>query len=662
MTITLVLLAALLSGEARGAILLDPSAAAAAPPRPGLTELTLDELAAIEVTTVARTPETRSRAAAAVFVITQQDIRRSGATTLAEALRLAPGVQVSRVNSNQWAIGIRGFASRLARSVLVLVDGRSVYTPLFAGTYWEVQDVLLEDVERIEVIRGPGGTLWGANAANGVINIVTRSAKDTHGTFVDGGAGNEERGFGGARWGGGLGPHTDVRVYGKYFDRDASFHPDGSAPDRWHMAQGGFRVDGEQGLSAFTLQGDLYSGRAGERVNIAAYDPPFSRSADGDADLGGGNLRARWQRTLDKGSELSAQAYYDHTHRAEPSFREDRDTGDVDLQYRRPEGRHQLLAGLGTRFSRGASGGVPTVIFRPATQTDDIFSAFAQDHFDISPDRVALTVGVKVERNNYSGFEVQPTGRLLWMPRPHQSVWVAVSRAVRTPSRVDRDVDLTVSVDPVRPVFTRVLGNPAFRSERAVVYEAGYRAQIGERVLFDVAAFHNDYKNLLSLEPEDFFSEGGPRDARLIVPLLIGNGVRGHVDGGEAAVDLRVSDAFAIHGSYSLLDIDLRAAAGSLDRTTAASTEGSAPHHRVVLRSSLTLGSVQLDAAWRYVSALPAQSVRAYSTADARAAWRPWAPLEIAIVGRDLLQRHHAEFGGGAEIERSVFGELAWRF
>jgi iron complex outermembrane recepter protein len=660
MTITLLLLAALASGQA--APLAADASAAAAPPRPGLTELTLDQLAAIEVTTVARTPETRARAAAAVFVITQQDIRRAGATTLAEALRLAPGVQVSRINSNQWAIGIRGFASRLARSVLVLVDGRSVYTPLFAGTYWEVQDVLLEDVERIEVIRGPGGTLWGANAANGVINIVTRSARETHGTFLDGGAGNEERGFAGARWGGGLGAHADVRVYAKYFDRGASFHPDGSAPDRWHMAQGGFRLDGEHGPSAFTLQGDVYGGRAGEQVALTAYDPPFSRSVDGDADLGGGNLRARWQRTLAAGAELSAQAYYDHTHRAEPTFGEDRDTGDVDVQYRRPEGRHQILAGLGSRVSRGASTGVPTVFFQPATQTDDIFSAFAQDRFEIAPDRLALTVGVKAERNSYSGLEIQPSGRLLWMPRPHQSVWAAVSRAVRTPSRVDRDVDITVSLDAVRPVFTRVLGSPDFHAERAVVYEAGYRAQIGERVLFDVAAFHNEYKNLLSLEPEDSFAEGGPGGARLIVPLRIANGVRGHVNGGEAAADLRLSEALALHGSYSLLNVVLGTAAGSLDRTTVASTEGSAPRHRVLLRSSLTLGSVQLDAAWRYVSALPAQSVPAYSTANARAAWRPWPPVEIAVVGRDLLQRHHAEFGGGAEIERSVFGEVAWRF
>ncbi|HEV7500048.1 MAG TPA: TonB-dependent receptor plug domain-containing protein, partial [Vicinamibacteria bacterium] len=568
----------------------------------------------------------------------------------------------SRINANQWAVGMRGFASRLSRSVLVLVDGRSVYTPLFAGTYWEVQDVLLEDVERIEVIRGPGGTLWGANAVNGVINIITKSAKDTHGTFVDGGAGQEERGYAGARWGGSLGPHTDARVYAKYFDRDAAFHSDGFDFDRWHMAQGGFRIDGDRGPSTFTLQGDLYDGRAGERVTLTAYEPPYSRVVASNGDLGGGNLRGHWQRSLGGGAELSGQAYYDHTSRIEANFDERRDTGDVDLQYRRPAGRHEFLTGLGTRLSRGATGGAATVLFSPATRTDVIFSAFLQDRVTLTPDRLTLTVGTKVERNNYSGFELQPTARLLWMPRTHQTFWAAVSRAVRTPSRVDRDLELTASIDPSAPRFSRFEGDADFQSERAIVYEAGYRTQHGERFLLDLALFHNDYADLQSLEPGDPFTENGPGGPRQIFPVLFGNGIRGRVDGAELGVDLQISNPWRLHGSYSFLDSDLHDAPGSHDAGTAASLEGSAPHHRVVVRSSLTLGSVQLDAAGRYVSALPAQRVPGYFSLNARAAWRPWAPLEVALVGRDLLQPHHAEFGGGVEVERSIFGELSWRF
>jgi iron complex outermembrane receptor protein len=632
------------------------------PPRRDLTELSLAELAGLEVTTVTRSPELRSRTPAAAFVITQQDIRRSGATTLAEALRLAPGIHISRINANQWAIGMRGFASRLSRAVLVLIDGRSVYTPLFAGTYWEVQDVLLEDIDRIEVIRGPGGTLWGANAVNGVINIITRSARDTHGTFLEGGAGNEERGFAGARWGGALGAHTDVRVYAKYADRDAARRTDGPPFDDWRMAQGGFRLDGERGPSTFTLQGDLYGGHAGQRTTLGSYTPPFSRTVDEDADLGGGNLRAHWRRALRAGSDFSVQAYYDHTRRDEPGLDETRHTGEIDLQYSRQEGRHALLSGLGYRLSRGMTGGVPTIAFRPASRTDDIFSAFVQDRIELAADRISLTVGAKVERNDYSGFEVQPSARVWFGLRPQQSVWAAVSRAVRTPSRVDRDLDLTVALDASRPLFTRLLGNPEFLSERAIVYEAGYRAQRAERFLFEVALFYNDYTNLLSLEPGRPFAETDEIGTRTVVPLLIGNGIRGHVAGAELAADVRVTDAWRLHGSYSLLRMSLGARPDSLDTTTAAATEGATPRHRGVVRSSLTFGTVQLDAIWRRLSALPAQNVRAYSSLNARVAWRPWAPLEVAVVGRDLLRSHQAEFGGGTEVERSVYGELAWRF
>jgi iron complex outermembrane receptor protein len=656
-------LGALIFGGAAGASpLLAGAPDPTAPPPRDLTELSLAELAALEVTTVARTPEMRSHTPAAVFVITQQDIRRSGATTLAEALRLAPGIQISRINSNQWAIGMRGFASRLSRSVLVLIDGRSVYTPLFAGTYWEVQDVLLEDIDRIEVIRGPGGTLWGANAVNGVVNIITKTARDTRGTFLEAGAGNEERGFAGARWGGALGAHADVRVYAKYFDRDGFRRTVGPPFDDWRMAQGGFRLDGERGPSTFTLQGDVYGGHAGERTTLGSYTLPFSRTVDQDADLSGGNLRAHWRRALRAGSDFSVQAYYDRTRRDEPGLDETRNTADLDLQYSRKEGRHALLSGLGYRFSHGVTGGDPTILFRPAARTDDIFSAFVQDRIEVAADRVSLTLGAKLERNDYSGLEVQPSARVWFGLRPHQSVWAAVSRAVRTPSRVDRDLDLTVSLDASRPLFTRLLGSPDFRSERAIVYEAGYRAQRGERLLFESVLFYNDYTNLLSLEPGQAFAETDRLGTRTIVPLLIGNGIRGHVGGAELAADVRVTDAWRLHGSYSFLRMSLRARPDSRDTTTATSTEGASPRHRGVVRSSLTFGSVQLDAIWRRVSSLPAQKVPAYSSLNARAAWRPWAPLEVAVVGRDLLQRSHAEFGGGTEVERSVYGELAWRF
>jgi iron complex outermembrane receptor protein len=645
-----------------GAAQAAPGHADPAGPRRDLTELSLADLAAIEVTTVSRAPEARSDIAAAVFVITQQDIRRSGATTLAEALRLAPGLQIARIDASQPAVGMRGFASRLSRSVLVLIDGRSVYTPLFAGTYWDVQDVLLEDIDRIEVIRGPGGTLWGANAANGVINIITRSARDTHGTFVEAGAGTEERGFGAVRWGGALGPHADVRVYAKYADRDAAFHRDGADFDAWRLGQGGFRLDAERGPSAFTLQGDVYAGAIGERATFAAYTPPFSRTVSEDASVGGGNLRGGWQRALGAQAGVAVHAYYDHTRREEPTFEETRDTADLDLQYHRRAGRHQLLTGFGYRLSHGDTGGVPTVVFRPAARTDNIWSAFVQDRIEVAPDRLLLTLGLKAERNDYSGVELQPAARLVWHPRERHSLWAAVSRAVRTPSRVERDLDLTASLDPARPVFVRVEGNPEFSSERAIVYEAGYRARRGDRLLFEAAAFHNDYASLLSVEPGAPFVETGDGLPRSVLPLRLANGLRGTVSGAEIAADVRVTGPWRLHGSYSFLSMDLRSSPDSADTTTAETTEGSSPRHRVVVRTSYTVGRVQLDAAWRYVSALPAQDVGSYTSLNARAAWLLGSVLEVAIVGRDLLRPHHAEFGGGVEVQRSVYGELACRF
>jgi hypothetical protein len=306
------------------------------------------------------------------------------------------------------------------------------------------------------------------------------------------------------------------------------------------------------------------------------------------------------------GSDLAAQAYYDRTRRVEPGFEETRNTVDLDLQYSRQAGRHALLAGGGYRFSRGVAVGVPTIVFTPAARTDDIFSAFVQDRFEASPDRLLVTLGVKVERNDYSGLEVQPSARVWFGLRPHQSVWAAVSRAVRTPSRVERDLDLTIATDPARPLFTRLVRSDAFTSENAIVYEAGYRAQRGQRFLFDASLFQNEYANLLSVEPGGApFAETDGSGTRTIVPFLFGNGIRGRVRGVELAADVRITDAWRVHASYSFLDMDLEAQPDSLDTTTAASTEGSSPRHRGLVRSSLTLGDVQLDAIWRRVSSLP---------------------------------------------------------
>jgi iron complex outermembrane receptor protein len=415
--------------------------------KPKLTHLSLEQLGNTEVTTVSKEPVKLNRTPAAIYVLTQEEIRRSGATRIPEALRLVPGVEVSRIDSNKWALGVRGFENRLSRSVLVLIDGRSVYTPLFAGVYWEVQDTLLEDVERIEVIRGPGGTIWGPNAVNAVINIISKKGRDTHGVLASAGGGSLDQGFFGFRYGGGNG-NFDYRVYAKAFSRGYEFHPDRQHFDDWHMGQAGFRTDCEpRGRDTLTFQGDLYNGDAREKVGITTYSPPATAYVQQNAELSGGNLLGRWRRVINGGSDFQIETYFDHTRREESSFGEIRNTFDVDfLDHLTLPKRQNVLWGAGMRFSPSHFiQKVPTIVFKPHA-TDELYSLFAQDEVGIVRDRLWLTVGSKFLHNNYTGWELQPTARLLLAVNSRQSAWAAVTRAVRTPSRLEEDLKLTALI------------------------------------------------------------------------------------------------------------------------------------------------------------------------------------------------------------------------
>ena len=635
------------------------------------TQISLEELLQIEVISLTKRAESRTAAAAAVYVITPDDIRRSGVTSLPEALRLAPGVQVARIDANKWAIGVRGFASRLSRSLLVLIDGRSVYSPLFAGVYWEVQDTLLEDVDRIEVVRGPGGTIWGANAVNGVINIITKNAQETQGGLLVGGGGSEEQGFGGVRYGGKIGSDLFYRVYGKVFNRDAAFHSQTPDFDDWRMGQAGFRLDwdGHRG-DTLTFQGDIYTGEAGQRTAVTTYAPPFRTTVEADADLDGGNLLGRWQHVFSATSDLSVQFYYDHTYRREPTFRESRHTADLDVQHRFhiswpwPQ---EIRVGFGYRLTSDDTAAVPTIRFVPSRRTDQLFSAFVQDEIRVVGERLRLIIGSKFEHNDYSGFEIQPSLRLVWTLAPHQTLWGAVTRAVRTPSRVEHDLNLTGLLDPQMPTFNRAIGSDAFESEKLLAYELGYRLQPTPRLFFDVTAFYNRYHDLLSLEPGAPFVETAPTPAHVVVPLWIRNGIHGEGYGVELAADWQPFDWWRVSGTYAYLHLNLSRDQGSLDTSTASLTEGSSPAHQVSLRSFMTLpGHVEFDLVWRYVDDLPSPDISSYLTLDARLGWHPLPSLTVAVVGQNLLTDHHAEFGGGSsgptEIERGVYGKVVWRW
>jgi iron complex outermembrane recepter protein len=634
-----------------------------------LTDLSLAELASVKVVSVQKRPEALKETPAAVSVISSEEIQGASATSIPALLRRVPGVHVAQLDASQWAIGIRGFTNSVARSQLALMDGRSLYTPLFAGTYWDVQNAILEDLDRIEVVRGPGGTLWGANAVNGIVNIVTKSASDTAGGLVVLGGGNEERGFGRARFGGRWGEKGTFRVYGMYFDRAAVYHRDGDGYDAWHMFQGGFRTDWALSSSeTLTVQGDVYSGRAGRKNTFATFDPPYVETLEQDAELSGGNLRTRWARSFSEGREVTVQVYYDRTNRHEPNFSEDRDTVDLDAQYRFAlPGRQELVAGVGYRVSDGRTTSVPTVAFVPPAKTDDLFSAFLEDTIELVPNRLRLTLGSKVERNDYSGFEFQPGARMSFTVSPRHSFWLAVTRPVRTPTRFDRDLVLNITAAPGVPVFVRLLGDDAFETERSLVYEAGYRTELSRRVSFDVAGFYNRYPNFQSFEAGTPFRESN----RLILPLSAANGTDGKVGGVEVSADVRPLDRWLLRPGYAYLNMQISPQLSSKD-TGSSATEDASPRHQVFLSSRTGFPKgVTLDASYRWVARLPSQDVPAYSELDLRAGWRAFDHVEFALAGQNLLHAHHEEFGAGAiggggagevQIRRSVFGQATLRW
>ncbi len=636
---------------------------------PDLTAIGLEAVMNMEVTSVSKKPERLMDAAAAVQVITSEDIRRSGATTLPDLLRLVPGVQVARANSSTWAVGVRGFTSTLSRSLLVLIDGRSVYSPLFAGVYWDVQDVILNDIDRIEVIRGPGATLWGANAVNGVINIITKSARATQGSYASVRGGDEDRAVTTGRFGWKTKGDVAIRTYAKYSDRDAEFHQNGDDFDDWHLGLAGFRADADRGeRNHLTLQGDLYAGKAGEREAITTYTSPFIQSVERDADLSGGHLLGLWNHRLKEGSDTTLQLYYDRTHRDLAAFTEDRDTYDVEFRHSlRIASRHDLLWGAGYRLTSGATESVPTIQIVPRDRTDDVLSGFVQDEFRIVPSKWTLTVGSKFEHNDYSGFNSQPNLRVLFSPSAKHVFWSAASRALRVPSRIETDLSLTAFVEPTTPTFARLTGTKDFKPERLTAYELGYRLQATERLFVDLALFHDDYTRLLSLEPGVPFTETSPPPSHAVLPFGFGNGMTAEVRGAELSLDWRLASRWRLSGSCSFLELDLAPSADSLDTTTENTTEGSSPRRMASLRSSMDLPrNFGLDVTLRYVGRLPSQLVDAYTEMDVLFSRHLGGGFELAVAGQNLLAPHHAEFAGGrattVEVERSVYGRIARRW
>jgi iron complex outermembrane receptor protein len=645
-----------------------------------LKQLSLDELMNLEVTSVSKEPQKLLQAAAAIQVITNEDIRRSGATSIPEALRLADNLEVAQINSHDWAISARGFNANLANKLLVLIDGRAVYTPLYGGVLWNVQDYLLEDIDRIEVISGPGGTLWGANAVNGVINIITKAARDTQGLYAQAAGGKELQDLTGVRYGGQLAPDVYLRIYGKYFDRGAELTSAGSsADDSWHMGRAGFRMDAEpSGQNRLTLQGDFYSG-------IEDF------AAAGDGGLSGGNVLSRWTHTISADASMSLQFYYDHTHIEQPyaasppapfysgfpaaSLTDDLDTYDLDFQYHFTWGeRQKLVWGLGYRATHEVDEDLAIVRFLPPVLDQSLYSGFAQDEMMLSRD-VYLTIGTKLEHNDYTGFEVQPSARLQWNLDPQQLLWAAVSRAVRTPSRYDRDLVVPTGLINAPPPYQfpadYLKGSSDFVSETLIAYEIGYRAEIGPRLSTAISTFYNDYSDLRS-------ATATPATALYVFPypIYFQNNLEGETHGLELTATYQIREWWRLRAGYDLLQEHIHVKPGQVD-VTDASNETADPQQQFALRSSMDMPrNIALDAALRWVDTLHINDgptggpvvgiVPSYFELDSRLAWHPTPRLELSIVGQNLLHDHHIEYGFPSptreEIERSVFGRITWGY
>ena len=594
-------------------------------------KLSLEELMNVEVTSASKRPEKLSETASAIQAISGDDIHRSGATILPEALRLLPNLQVAQVNSSQWAISARGFNNTLANKMLVLIDGRAVYTPLYAGVFWDVQNVMLEDIDRIEAVSGPGGTLWGANAVNGVINVISKSARETQGTYASAGAGSFQQDFAAIRSGGTIAPDLFLRVYGQHFDRGNTLLANGQdAPDDWGMTQGGFRMDWEPGRDTVTLQGDLYEGNP---------DP------DGGAPvaISGGNVLSRWSHTVSATSDFQLQVYYDRTMRdLGTGFAENLNTYDLDWQHRFQFGGFQeVIWGLGYRFMDDRTVNPATFAFDPPHRQLDVFSAFLQDEIVLIADRLRLVLGSKFERNDYTGFEYQPSGRLAWTPTEDQCIWGAISRAVRTPSRIDRDF----SAAPF------LVTNPDFESEKLLAYEVGWRFRPHELLALSVATFYNEYDDLRSVEP-------GP-------PFTLGNGVEGETYGVELTADSRIVDFWRLRGGYTFLKKNLRVKSDSQDLNQG-TAESNDPRNQFLVQSTVDLpANFAFDSVVRYVDVLSDPHVSSYVELEVRLGCRPTEHLEFSLVGQNLLDHSHPEFTRSAtagEIPRSVYGSITVRW
>jgi iron complex outermembrane recepter protein len=638
-----------------------------------LANQSIEDLMNVEVSTVSKSDQKLSRTGSAVFVISPEDIQRSGATNIPDLLRMVPGVDVAQIDANTWAVSIRGFNSEVSNNLLVLLDGRAVSNTLSAGVFWDVLDLPLEDIERIEVIRGPGGSVWGANAVNGVINIITRKASDTHGGLATAGAGNLNQGFGTVQYGGALGKSTDYRVYTKYQNDNHMEGPDGQpGGDGWFLFRGGFRTDSR--LSAkdtLTVEGDVYNGREGDPSTFLPSVTTSIQNDDLNADLSGGYLQTIWNHAYSERSDTTLQISYESYTRGDP-LNEKRKTANVDFQHRFPWGERQnIVWGGNYRYSAYRTDGALSASLSPSGSATHVYGLFIQDEISLIPDHFYLTVGGKIEDNDYTGFGVWPSARATWQPTDRNMFWAAVSQAARTPAITDTSFRLNFAgFQPPEgpPVLIGLIGNPHFKNQGVIAYETGYRTTIVKRLSLDLAAFYNDYSNQQTTEPLPPYFEATPAPAHIFVPSTYENLMFGESHGVEIALNWKPMDRWTLTPGYAFEQIHMHTSALSRDTTTAPSLEGSTPANSAQLRSHLDLRKhLTWDASVFFIDRLTDPGVAAYTRLDTNVSWQLADGLAISLVGQNLLRDRQQEFETSGLtrstlIGRSVFAKFAWRF
>lgn len=637
-----------------------------------VTDLDMADLLKVKVTSVSKKAQALSDAPSAIFVISNEDIKRSGVTSVPEALRMAPGVEVARVGSSRWAITARGFNGGFANKLLVLIDGRTVYSPTFSGVYWDAQDVMLEDVDRIEVIRGPGATLWGANAVNGVINIITKNTEKTQGGLLTAGGGNLEAGFGSFRYGKKLSEDTFGRLYVKGFNRSEFKALDnGPTGDSWSRQQGGFRVDSRlSDHDNVTVQGDVYQNQLNQGYLLPTLIPPFLKRTADSASVAGWNITSRYKHLISSTSEYSLQFYYDHTERNEITKNQRLDMLDIDFQHNFQITPHQnFIWGLGYRANLDSFGSTQYFQQIPSKRNTQLFSAFLQDEIMLVDDKLWLTIGSKFEHNDYTGFEGQPTAKLMWAPSPRQRVWASVSRAVRTPSRTENDIRVIEGVFNLPPPNNNLTlpftlnGNRNYRAEELLAFELGYRFTLANKASLDLTTFYNDFNSLRTSTPGAIQPTG-------VLPFFFTNQGSGKSYGFEASAVWQMTDWWRLEGNYSYFNSEINQGQGNQPLISVS------PSHKVSVRTGITpVETVNLDFWLRYNSDIKALSARAlgtvpvkeYVTLDARLGWQIHPSLELSVTGQNLLDSRHLEFIEETyilptEIPRGVYGKIKIEF